>query len=754
MPVDYYSYFPFISLHKTQVIMKKFVNIALPVPLRKEFTYSVPESINCTNLKGKRATVSFSGRKAQGFITSVHNSGGTDKILDIIAITDSEPVFSENMLRFCRWISNYYLCGPGEVLKMAIPPLMSSKGQKLYNFIPGNYERALTKKEEIEAAGFASAFSPFSKSDFDRAFGKRSSKLLSLLKKLGFIEEQYENKSISKKSIKKQTRCEIDTKTLNRTYELNSEQKKCCEEILASSLSKKHRTFLLHGVTGSGKTLVYIAAVSEILKAGKSALILVPEISLTGQTVKIFRAYLGNTVTLLHSRMSDRERYDAWKDVKEGKFSVVIGPRSAVFAPLDNIGIIIVDEEHDQSYKQSEKRPRYCARNSAVMRGYIENIPVILGSATPSAESWQNAISGKYHLLELTLRYGNALMPEMIIIKKSTPGALFEPASLKILSKELSLGRKAMVLLNRRGYAPRLVCRSCGHTAECSYCSVPMTYHLSKKQLICHHCGYYEKGRDLCPQCGGDNISFYGAGVEQAEAELKRLLPDIPVIRMDYDTTRKKDGHSLILESFSREGPAILVGTKMIAKGHDFHDVSAVCVLSLDGELTFPDFRSDERAFQLLEQVSGRAGRGSINGLVAVQTFDPENRIVKHASYHDYKNFITEELAFRKMTSYPPFASLVKITMSSKKLGELKAYSEEIYKKLVFGSEGCLVYRPVEKMIHKVDNRFRLYILIKSVIITGSEKRRPAVLAGKVLEGIQVSSVVRTEIDVDPSDIM
>ncbi len=733
--------------------MKKFANIALPVPLRKEFTYTIPDSIDQSDLTGKRAVVSFSGRKIQGYITSVTDLSDAENHLDIIAVTDPEPVFSQEMLKFCRWVSDYYLCGLGEVLKIALPPVMSSKGRKTYSFVPGKDIETLTKKEEIEAAGFASAFSPFSKSDFDKAFGKNSVKLLSALKKQGIIEESYENKELTKSRSSKKT-CKNVTLSDPDNFRLNSEQQKCCEEILSASASKKHSAFLLHGVTGSGKTMVYIAVVSEMIRSGKTALMLVPEISLTGQTVSSFRKYLGDKIALLHSRMSDRERFNVWNDLKEGKYSVVIGPRSAIFAPLKNIGVIIVDEEHDQSYKQSEKRPRYCARNSAVMRGYIENIPVVLGSATPSAESWHNAVSGKYRLLELTRRHGGAVMPEMIIVKKITPGTLIEPASLKILSGELSQGRKAMVLLNRRGYAPRLVCNSCGYTAECKNCSVPMTFHLSKKQLICHHCGYYEKGRDLCDECGGENISFFGAGVEQAEAELKRLFPSVPVIRMDYDTTRKKDGHRIILESFAEEGAAILVGTKMIAKGHDFHDVSAVCVLSLDGEMTFPDFRSDERAFQLLEQVSGRAGRRSIKGVVAVQTFDPENRIVQHAKSHDYKKFITEELAVRELTSYPPFASLVKITMSSKKQGELKAYSEKLYEELISGSEGCIIYRPVEKMIHKVDNRFRLYILIKSVIITGREKRRAAGLIGRVLEKIPASSSVRTETDVDPSDIM
>lgn len=798
--------------------MTKYVNIALPLPLRKVFTYSLIQDSGYRSLTGKRAVVIFNRRKTSGFIVSVSERKPDMKLSEVIEISDEDPLFSKEMLDFCKWISEYYLCGYGEVLKLALPQLLMSA--RTENIIPTgkDYGQKLSDRENM-ILEYIRKFSPVNNSELEKNFGKDIRKIVSLLikkgcaknetvisdrkkeillkayvrtgstysenednsRKLSEIIKYFDtrtvllNKDIKKENISpsaikqavisgliKETRVRKDHFD-SLFYEkiipapelvLNEEQKKSSSAILEAAGSGIHKTFLLHGITGSGKTAVYISVVSKVLGSGRSAIIMVPEISLTAQTVRNFRSHFGNNIALLHSKMSDLERLESWQKIRSGEYKIIIGPRSAVFAPVEDLGIIIVDEEHDPSYKQSGSSPRYCARNSAVMRGFLNNAPVVLGSATPSVESYHNAVSGKYVLLEIKNRYSTAVLPETLIIKRDNPYRIFEDVPLRLISEELSLGRKVIVLQNRRGYSSQLVCRSCGTTSQCPNCSVSLTYHLSAKQMICHHCGYFEKGRDICGNCGGDNIYFKGAGTEQVEEELKRFFPEISVLRMDHDTTRNKDGHRKILDKFALPGPAVLVGTRMIAKGLDFHDVSLVCIVNIDSELIFPDFRSDERAFQLIEQVAGRAGRGKIKGKVLVQTFNPDDPVIRTAASHDYHGFVKDETGLRELTAYPPFSRLIKITMSSKDVKELKFSSGELYSVLEKMNKSCKIYRPVEKMIHKVNNIFRLYILIKSLIITDRNGQKARDLVLRALDSFGSSSKIKIEIDVDPSDIM
>lgn len=798
--------------------MTAYVNIALPLPLRKVFTYSVDhENENCS-LLGKRAVVVFNRRKTAGFIVSVSDSKPDMKVSQVIKIPDDEALFTKEMLGFCRWISEYYICGYGEVLKLALPQLLMSARTETVSLTGKEPDQKLSDKEKM-IIGYIEEFSPVKITELENAFGKDVKKILTGLSRKEYIETETVIKDRKKEILLKafvrtdagypdtdekneklifllkyfETRSALLNKNLKKEripqsavneavdkgliketkvrkdhfdslfYEkiipapeliLNAEQKKSSDAILEASVSGIHKTFLLHGITGSGKTAVYISVVSEVLKSGRSAIIMVPEISLTAQTVRNFRSHFGDNIALLHSKMSDFERLESWQKIKNKEYKIVIGPRSAVFAPVEDLGIIIVDEEHDPSYKQSGSSPRYCARNSAVMRGYLNNAPVVLGSATPSVESYYNAINGKYDLLEIKNRFSTAVLPETRIIKRDNPYMIFEDAPLRLISEELSLGRKVIVLQNRRGYSSQLVCRSCGAVSQCPNCSVSLTYHLSVKQMICHHCGYFEKGKDICPNCGGDNIYFKGAGTEQVEEELKRLFPEISVLRMDYDTTRNKDGHRKILDMFAKPGAAVLVGTRMIAKGLDFHDVSLVCIVNIDSELIFPDFRSDERAFQLIEQVAGRAGRGKIKGKVVIQTFNPDDPVIRSAADHDYHGFVKNETELRELTSYPPFSRLIKLTMSSIDIRELKKFTDGFYSELERINRDCRIYRPVEKMIHKVNNIFRLYILIKSLIITDRNGQKARDLVLKALDAYGNSSKIKIEIDVDPSDIM
>jgi primosomal protein N' (replication factor Y) (superfamily II helicase) len=733
----------------------RFLNITMPLPLSGEFTYSV-EGYGDKSIVGKRSLVKFNGRYIIGFVTSEAEKKDPEGILPVLEILDDEPVIDPEMLNFCRWLSDYYLCPLGETLKLALPSVLLAKTETSFRSAKnGAVEKIKGSEERI--LGFIDEFGPLKKKDILSAFGESSASLLKSLKKKGLIEETYLTVTgIPKKPRKTYTGLDENDRAGENeaNFSLNDEQHNAAEKIIGSIRGGGHRTFLLHGITGSGKTVVYIAAAMAALEEGGSAIVMVPEISLTPQTLRRFRSKFGDKVAVLHSKMTEAEKYDNWKKLSDGVYKIAVGPRSALFAPLKNLKLIIVDEEHDSSYKQADPAPRYCANSSAVMRGFLCGAPVVLGSATPSAESYQNAISGKYELLELKNRFSSAVLPSVRVLKRENPGSVFENASLELFSRELSAGRKIMVLQNRRGYSSMLICGSCGYTAGCPSCSVSMTYHLSLNQLVCHHCGYYEKGNDICPKCGEENLKFKGVGTQQVEEELKLKFPDFPVFRMDSDTTRNKDGHRKILDKFASAGPAVLVGTQMISKGLDFSDVSVVCIVNMDIELSYPDFRSDERAFQLLVQVAGRAGRGDIKGNVIVQTFNPDYPIIKKAVTHDYTGFMEEELSLRELTGYPPFSRLARLTLSSKEPEALRKAAEDLYTILVRNNSICTVYRPVEKMIVKVNNIFRLYILIKSLIIQDRNGKRLRDLVSSSLSEYKSSSKIKISIDVDPSDLM
>ena len=789
----------------------KYINVVLPIPLREEFTYSVDDGTDPDDIIGRRVLVVFNKRKMTGFAVSSAGNVKNMNILPIDSILDERPVFSEIMLNFLKWMSEYYICSLGEVLKLALPSVMSESISRKLIFIKDD---GTLKEPESSVLRFCRDLGPSGLDELEKVFGKTGVRAADNLKKKGLanivsginlrkkeillngfritgkvssdnefsslyslfpeggtiLQKELKEYHISPALLKKAAdegyveRIRVRKDHFDRLMKeiiipapelkLNGEQEKCAENVISAIRSEKHSAFLLHGITGSGKTAVYIRLVAVTLSLNRTALILVPEISLTPQTVRQFRSHFGDTVAVIHSRQSDLERYETWEKLKNGTYKVAVGPRSALFAPLDRIGLIVVDEEHDQSYKQTDQPPRYCARNSAVMLGYMHGAPVVLGSATPSAESYYNAITGKYTLLEINKRYRNAVLPPIKLVKKERPGSIFEKYTLEVFRRELEKSRKIIVLQNRRGYSTALICPTCREPVMCPKCSVPLAYHLDRKQLICHYCGYFEKGRTTCPKCGDTNIYFKGAGTEQVEQELKRLFPDVPVYRMDQDSTRKKNAHSDILDLFGKPGSSILTGTRMIAKGLDFHDVSVVCIVNLDSELMFPDFRSDERAFQLTEQVAGRAGRGEIKGEVILQVFNDLSPVIEYMKGHDTAGFLKNELEMRKVTSYPPFSRMIKITLSSDKLPELKSAAMSVYQALLLRKTGCTIYKPAEKMILKVNNIFRLYILIKSLIINDRSGIMTRGLVSDTLKGLKLSSTIRTDIDVDPVDLM
>lgn len=437
-------------------------------------------------------------------------------------------------------------------------------------------------------------------------------------------------------------------------------QQEAIEKITDSLNQDAFQVHMVHGVTGSGKTLVYIKAVSHALQKNQGAIVLVPEITLTPQTVRRFRAHFGDQVAVLHSALSEGERYDAWREVREGKRPVVIGARSAIFAPVQNLGLIIIDEEHDGSYKQSDPAPRYNARDVAIMRAKLQNVTVVLGSATPSLESYHNAKTQKFNLISLPERIDNRPMPTVTLVDmRREGGGLFSKPLREKMRDRLNRDERIILLQNRRGYAPTVQCTGCGSSIECPHCQVTLTYHAAHKNMLCHYCGYTQKMPETCPECQGRQLQMLGVGTQRVEETLEQQFPNVRILRMDVDSTQRKGAHDRILERFSRGEADILLGTQMVAKGLDFPGVTLVGVISADTGIHLPDFRASERTFQLLTQVSGRAGRGELPGEVVVQTYMPDGEAVQCAQTHDFLEFAKREIEARQILRYPPFGRMV-----------------------------------------------------------------------------------------------
>lgn len=501
--------------------------------------------------------------------------------------------------------------------------------------------------------------------------------------------------------------------------QLNEEQQTACDEMIQAMDNNQSTTFLLQGITGSGKTEVYLQAIAHALAQGKTGILLVPEISLTPQTVRRFKERFGEEVAVLHSGLSEGERYDEWRKIEKKQAHVVVGARSAIFAPLENIGIIVIDEEHEGSYKQEES-PRYHARDIAIWRGEYHGCPVVLGSATPSLESRARAQKKVYRHLRLTQRaFSEAQLPETTVIDMRhviAKGKMqtFSPQLLERMTEKLAREEQIVLLLNRRGYSSFVMCRDCGYVHTCPNCDISLTLHMDSYAMKCHYCGHEEAIPKICPECHSNKIRYYGTGTQKVEEELTTLFPDTGIIRMDVDTTRKKGAHEKLLNAFGRHEASILLGTQMIAKGLDFPDVTLVGVLNADTALNLPDFRSSEKTFQLLTQVSGRAGRGEKPGEVLIQTFNPEHYAIQLAQKHDYETFYRTEMIARHQGNYPPFFFTVQIVGSHEEEIIVAKKMYEIAEQLVQAvSDQTIVLGPTPKAVMRVNNRYFYQIVIK-----------------------------------------
>lgn len=565
---------------------------------------------------------------------------------------------------------------------------------------------------------------------------------------------------------------------------LNQHQASALAEIEGSLKAERYATFLLLGVTGSGKTQVYIEAIRKVLALGKTAIVLVPEISLTPQTVRRFRAHFHEEVAVMHSQLSIGERYDSWRLAHSGKVKIVIGPRSAIFAPLKNVGLIVVDEEHDASYKQFDTSPRYHGRDVAIVRASQNNAVVVLGSATPSSESYYNAINGKYRLIELPTRIDDVRMPAIEIIDMAAERRrLYEatkaetiksgkpfPKHLPSLSvsgllrdeidKRLKKNEGVILLQNRRGFAHVVECFDCGHVERCDNCEVSLTYHLIKKDLRCHYCGFVKNAPSICPQCKGTELRHFSFGTQQVQEELQSIFPKARILRMDRDTTKRKGAHDKILQQFGERKADILLGTQMVAKGLDFPHVTLVGVISADTQMLLPDFRASELTFQLLTQVAGRSGRSSLGGEVVIQTLQPEHYSLKHVLLHDFKNFYKEELEYRRELDYPPFSRVVLIEFTGGRENEVQHHAKKFAEFLLHNARDSFrVLGPADAAIPKIKNQFRKHIVAKDLRDkdpSGTIIRTALTKALDQYDAAGLSKDRRTTmtIDVDPQGMM
>ena len=666
--------------------------------LEKTFTYKVPGGLKAE--VGMRALVPFGNRKVEGFIMRIYNDGNFDyEVKELFSLIDDYPVINKEMIELGKYISNKYLSTLISAYQTMLPKALKAKNKVNINKKYNIYVEAI-KSEGIKTLK--------QKQIYDFVKEKRVV-LKSEISSKSILKTLIDNGNL--KEVKKEVyRLEEDIERKTLDYELTLEQKNILNSVKVGSF----KPYLIHGVTGSGKTLVYIKLIEKVLKEGKEAILLVPEISLTPQVVSIFKSHFGKVVAILHSGLSDGEKYDEWRKIERKEVSIVIGARSAIFAPFTNIGIIIIDEEHSATYKQ-ENMPMYNAIDVALKRGKTYKCPVILGSATPSIESYTRAKIGVYTLLEMKNRV-NKNLPNVTLVDMKDEfkkgNRVFSEAVINMINDRLKKNEQIIVLLNRRGFSTVITCKECGFTHKCPNCDIPLTYHKKNNIMKCHYCDYKVPKLLECPICHSKNINSFGMGTEKLEELINSTFPLAKTVRMDIDTTRRKNAHKEIINDFKNEKYNVLVGTQMIAKGLDFPKVTLVVVINGDASLNIPDFRSAERTYALLSQVAGRAGRADIPGEVIIQGFNMNHYSIISAKNNDYNSFYDEEMKIRKALKYPPYYNLCLIKVSGKdydkvfeEANKISTYLKNHIKDIVLG--------PSSANMPKLNNIYYVQIIIK-----------------------------------------
>lgn len=695
--------------------------------LNRIFDYQIPTELETKVSIGSKILVPFGNFKnlEEGFVIGIKEESKY-KLKSISEVEEKKYLSKEN-IELSKLMSNRYFCNISDCIKLMLPPGTTSKNisnrvnDKVANFIYLIKDEDEIKKDietkklksdkQIRALNFLFDNGEVISSDL-QMFADVSNAVLKTLEKNGYIEiveKEVERNPFIHKVLEKSS-----------NLELTDEQTEAFDKINDCIKNKKYKEFLLFGVTGSGKTEVYIQLIEEVLKENKTSIMLVPEISLTPQTVDRFISRFGEEkVAVLHSKLSVGERYDQWKKIERGEAKIVIGARSAMFAPVKDLGIIIIDEEHDESYK-SETSPRYNVKDIASYLAKKNNIPVVLGSATPDIKTYYRALNGNIELLELTKRANKSSLPEVEIVDLRNELAQGNKSMIStklygLMQENLKNKKQTILFLNRRGFSTFIMCRDCGYTAKCKNCNITLTYHLHENKLKCHYCGYETNAISVCPVCKSTNIRYFGTGTQKLEEEVKKLFPEATTIRMDVDTVTKKNSHEEILNSFRNDGIDILIGTQMVVKGHHFPNVTLVGVIAADSSLNIDDYRASERTFQILTQVAGRAGRGKDKGSVIVQTYNPDHFTIECAKQQDYKKFYDTEIELRKQLRYPPFYDIILIGISGKTKKEVENASNNIYNLLNEVSEKykMQLFKPVPAPIDRIKNKIRWRIIVK-----------------------------------------
>jgi primosomal protein N' (replication factor Y) len=734
--------------------------VSLEIALRKEFDYSIPVELVGQVEVGTRVQVPFGPRKILGTVTALAEESGHVNLKPILKVIGAQSLVTPKVLKLARWIGEYYCCAPETALKSVLPEAIrkEKEGWKKQLFV-----RALHLSGEFPKL-------PKRQQDVWNIIEERReillAELLELAETTAATVRKLEDRGLVEITSEISERDPYARETILPTQNivLNPAQAKALGEIIkAMDAENPSRTFLLHGVTGSGKTEIYLQALAHALEQGKGAIVLVPEISLTPQTVERFKARfssgkLQTLVAVLHSHLSAGERHDEWHKIRQGRARIVIGARSAIFAPVEPLGLIIVDEEHETSYKQ-EEAPRYHARDVAIMRGQMENAVVVLGSATPSLESFYNCKRGKFSLLELPERVDNQKMPRVRVVdmrqaahkEKGTP--LFSPQLKEAINQRLDKGEQTILFLNRRGYSTSLQCPKCGYVCECPNCSLALTFHRQEQKLACHICGHVEKVPLVCPneKCKNPAIRFSGTGTQRVEETLAKLFPKARIQRMDADTMKRKDDYRKVLGDFRAGKIDILVGTQMIAKGLHFPNVTLVGIIYADLALHQPDFRAGERTFQLLTQVAGRAGRGDVEGEVFVQAFAPFHPAIQYARRHDFNGFYEQEIEFREQLKYPPVSRVALLTLKGRNEEKVKFSAEHLKRELektLKEFKDLILAGPAPAPLLRAETFYRYQIMLRTRAMSALSRE-----LARTIQSLALPEDVTLAVDIDPVNL-
>jgi primosomal protein N' (replication factor Y) len=740
-----------------------FADIVFDRPMDHAYTYAVPESMRSSIKVGQRVEAPFGrgDRSSIGFCVRLHDQTPPHDTKLLADLPDAEPLITEPLMRLTRWMADYYLCSWGQTLFAIVPAgAREQSGIRDAVILEPIPESELPERRPTLTTKQIAALK-----HLRRAGGMELRQLARLAQCSTGPVAALVQKGYARRTTQKVDRFvvePINTTEASKPIALNDDQERAWRPIEKAVQDGGFQAFLLHGVTGSGKTEIYLKAIEETVRRGKEALVLVPEISLTPQTIERFRGRCGE-VAVLHSHLGDVERGGYWRRVAAGQVQVVVGARSAVFAPARKLGLIVVDEEHESSFKQ-ESTPRYHGRDVAVMRARLENIPIILGSATPSLESWANGLRSQYTLLSLPNRVLDRDMPhvELIDLRHDGPPTRLEALSPKLeraMREALHKGGQIMLMLNRRGHSTHIYCPGCGFVATCENCDLALTYHRQRAALVCHYCGFEKSPIDRCPLCKQVTIRYQGLGTEKLQAEIEQKFPGRVVQRMDSDTMQRPGSHQRVLDAFREGRIHILMGTQMIAKGLDFPNVTLVGVVNADVGLHIPDFRAAERTFQLLAQVAGRTGRGASGGRVLVQTLTPEHPSIALAARHDFLSFAKHELEFRRQHNYPPFQRLARLIVRSEKQESAQKFADQLATALETatrkrtrpepGAPAVRILGPAECPVFRLNNYFRFHFQLQST----SAGLLHEVLRD-VLAVIRVPANVEFQIDIDPYNML